>query len=137
MYNVPDPQNGPSRKKEGKSEEISSRYEDAPSQGNGKGDDTSKKEGRLQDEQTNGLVPLSTNVRNSDPIEPALISPIGSHEPLLGYPNGIGVSTTRRDSVSWGNHSMGERLLGKMSSMVSFATADSVRQTKSELEGVR
>jgi hypothetical protein len=137
MYNVPDSQNGPSRKREGKSEEISSRYEDAPSQSNDEGDDTSKKEGQLHDGQTNGLTPLSTNVRDSDPIEPALISPVGSHEPLLGYPNGLGVSTTRRDSVSRGNQSMGERLLGKMSSMVGLATADGVRQTKNELEGVR
>jgi hypothetical protein len=136
MYNVPDPQKGPSRKREGKSEEISSRYEDAPSKGNGEGDDISKKEGQLHDEQTNGLLPLSTNVGDSDQIEPALISPIGSHEPLLGYPNGIGISATRRDSVSWGNQSMGERLLGKMSGMVGFATAEGVRQ-KSALERVR
>jgi len=137
MYNVPDPQSGPSRKREGKSEEISSRYKDAPSQGNREGDDTSKKEGQPHDEPTNCLIPLSTNVGDTDQIEPALISPIGSHEPLLGYPNGIGVSATRRDSVSWGNQSMGERLLGKMSGMVGFATADGVRQTKSALEGVR
>ena len=135
MYNMPGPQNGSSRKREGKSEEISSRYEDAPLQSNGEGDDTDKKEGQIHDEQTNGRMPLSTNIRDSDPIEPALISPVGSHEPLLGYPNGIGGSTTRRDLDSWGNQSMGERLLGKMSSMAGFATADGVRQN--EVEGSR
>jgi hypothetical protein len=130
MYNVPDPQNGSSRKREGKPEEMSSRYEDAPLRGDGEGDDISKTEGELHDEQTNGRTPLSANVRDREPIEPALISPIESHEPLLGYPNGIGISTTRRNSVSWGNQSMGERLLEKMSSIVSFATADGGRQTK-------
>jgi Nucleotide-sugar transporter len=127
MYNMSDPQNASSRKREGKSEETNSHYEDVPLRVGGEGDSTSKKGGELRDEQTNGRPPLSINVRDRDPIEPALISPIEPHEPLLGYPNGIG---TRGESASWSNRSIGERLLGKMSSMVGFATIDDGHETK-------
>jgi hypothetical protein len=125
MYNVPDPQNASSRKREGKSEETGLHYEDAPSRADGEGDHTTKKKGEIRDKQTNGRTIISIDVRDRDPIEPALISPIESHEPLLGYPAGI-----RGDANSWSKHSMGGRLMGKMSSMAGFTNVDNDQETR-------
>lgn len=60
--------------------------------------------------------PLDAASESEDGCNLSIIAPIESHEPLLGYPHGIGSS--RASSSQSKNSSMGGRLLEKVSGMV-------------------
>jgi len=111
MYNMPEEQRIAWYKHQGQFEGPTALYhKDA---GSGRGAPFEQGEECHQHDLKDGQMSLL-----GDPIEPALISPVQSHEPLLGYPNGIGPSR-KESSIS---QSIGERLLGKITNMVNFST---------------
>ena len=124
MYNVPDKK----KKSQEKFHETSAlddvEHKWVPTQGD---EPQSETKLRGNDKENNGK-PLSVDFKDMDHMGPALISPIESHEPLLGYPhypNGTGSSSSIGNLVDRDDGSIREKLIERMSNMVSFTNTDS------------
>lgn len=117
MYNSPEERKASAPRGQARIEETSALHnEDKGLRNNSQRESFTKKGNATsrEKETTNGRTPALIDAEDADQMVPALISPIESHEPLLGYPNypnGIGPSPMRSDSMSQGNPSMSGRLV--------------------------